>query len=191
MAFSSFVAFALISEIVSNFLTLRSFLSFGNKKKSQGTRSGKEEGGEERRSSVWQKTHKFWVLSGLERGHRVPAVHLQFCCQNLVTRPNWYSTRFGKLPNGQTSICAHQGIDFVNVWVVSWRWRTPRTLIVLSWLSTTLETFMLLETCSTLHGNIAVSLVGHSKCFSCKFPEFHTKFHCNSLLLQVTHFTIR
>ena len=26
---------------------------------------------------------------------------------------------FGKLPNGQTSICAHQGVDFVNVWVVS------------------------------------------------------------------------
>ena len=32
MPFSSFVAFALISEIVSNLLPLRGFLSFGNKK---------------------------------------------------------------------------------------------------------------------------------------------------------------
>ena len=38
--FSSFVAFALISEIVSNLLPLRVFLSCGNKKKSQGAKSG-------------------------------------------------------------------------------------------------------------------------------------------------------
>lgn len=36
MAFSSFVALALISEIVLNLLDLRVFFSFGNKKKSQG-----------------------------------------------------------------------------------------------------------------------------------------------------------
>ena len=36
---------------------------------------------------------------------------------NLVTGPNWYSKFFGKLPNGQTSIWAHQSVDFDNVYV--------------------------------------------------------------------------
>ena len=119
------------------------------------------------------------------------AVHLQFCSQNLVTKANSYYTVFGKLPNGQTSICAHQGVDFINLWVVSSHWRTPRTLIVLNGLSATLEAFKPLETSCTLQGNITVSHVEHGECFSCRFPEIYTKFHCNSLLIQAVHFTIR
>ena len=49
---------------------------------------------------------------------RSDVVHLQCCGQNLVTRPRWYSTLFGKLPNGQTSISmqfvAPSGCSFYN-----------------------------------------------------------------------------
>ena len=121
-----------------------------------------------------------------------PMVVYEVCSKNTRTiwsrkSRNWYSTLFAKLPNGQTSICAHQSVDFVNLWVVSWRWRTSRTLIVVNRLSTTLETLMPLETCSSLHSNIAVSRVEHGKWFSCRFPEFYTKFLCNSLILQAVH----
>ena len=131
--------------------------------------------------AVSDKRGRGWLfVVGHQAWHkfRSGAIHLQFCGQNLATTPNWYSALFGKLPNGQASICARRGVDFVNVWIVSWRWRTPRTLVVVIRLSPTLETFVPLETCSTLHCNIAVSRVEHGKCFSCRFPEFYTIFHC-------------
>ena len=64
MVFSYFVAFALISEIVSNLLPLRGFLSFGNKKKSQGARSRKKVGWGRTVIECLAKNSR--VLSGLE-----------------------------------------------------------------------------------------------------------------------------
>ena len=58
--------------------------------------------------AVPDKRGRYWLFGRRSSGvhkFRSDAVHLQFCCQNLVTGPNWYSTLFGKLLNGQTSIC--------------------------------------------------------------------------------------
>ena len=44
MPLTSFVAFALISGMVSNLLPFKGLLSMGNKKKSHGARSGEERG---------------------------------------------------------------------------------------------------------------------------------------------------
>ena len=81
----------------------------------------------ERSGNSWQTA--FWS-SVIRRGTDFTAT---WCVFNFAVKisqqdpTNTYSTLFGKLPNGQTSICAHRAL------INKWRYLRPENGVLISW----------------------------------------------------------
>ena len=182
--------FVLIASIDSKRWPFSVDLSFGNRKKSAGTRSG-EYAVKGQSSRVWPSSHVNLILFLIihqQVWHKFGcnAMHAQIFGKNIMAHCFWDTHFFSYLSNCQTTIWMDDFTNFCNIIVSFRRWWPSWTRIIINRSSALFETFPPLVRLSPAHGFFPECYFQHFKCLSNRFSNFHT----NSLLVKNTHFLV-
>jgi len=112
--------------------------------------------------------------------------HLQFVSQNPVERTFRDSCFFCNFTDSWATILTNQSKHFLNVFVVHWRGRPSRFVVVFDGRSARSETLVPLVTLATAQ-TILTILLQHLKSLRKSFSQFETEFDANALLLKILH----